>query len=222
MRKRQIRNIIWDWNGTLLNDIDTCLGCMNILLKERSLPPLSMDLYREVFTFPVKDYFLQIGFDFAKEAFEVPAIEFVELYNIKYRESTLFSEARGTLQHFKNQGFSQFVLSAQEQQLLERLLKFYGIDEFFLSATGISDNFAVSKVEAGIKMMAELGLAPNETIMIGDTVHDYEVSRALGIRCLLISHGHQSPARLKLTGVPVLEDFFEIESYIANNINNIP
>jgi phosphoglycolate phosphatase len=222
MRSRQIRNIIWDWNGTLLNDMITCLDCMNMLLKDRSLPLLSMDIYREVFTFPVKDYFLKIGFDFAREEFEVPAVEFVKLYNLKYKESALFSEARGTLQHFRNQGFNQFILSAQEQTLLERLIKFYDIDEFFKSVSGISDNFAASKVEAGKKMMERLRLVPNETIMIGDTVHDYEVSKALGIRCLLVSHGHQSPARLKLTGMPVLEDFFEIEAYISNNINKIP
>jgi phosphoglycolate phosphatase len=70
MQKRRIRNIIWDWNGTLLNDMVICIECMNTMLNKRSLPQLSSDHYREVFTFPVREYFLQIGFDFSTEDFE--------------------------------------------------------------------------------------------------------------------------------------------------------
>jgi phosphoglycolate phosphatase len=219
MQKRRIRNIIWDWNGTLLNDMVTCIECMNIMLNKRSLPQISSDHYREVFTFPVREYFLQIGFDFSREDFKIPAVEFVDLYNSKYEDACLFPEAKGTLRHFSNQGFNQFILSAQENSLLRRLIMFYGLEEYFSAVTGIADNFAESKVEAGKQMMENLRLAPGETVMIGDTVHDYEVSEALGISCLLISHGHQSAARLSMTGAPVIDSYFEIEEYLNRRMN---
>lgn len=221
MQKRRIRNIIWDWNGTLLNDMVICIECMNTLLNKRSLPQLSSDHYREVFTFPVRDYFLKIGFDFTTEDFEIPAVEFVDLYNSKHEDVCLFPEARGTLHHFRNQGFNQYILSAQEKSLLRKLIRFYEIEKYFSAITGISDNFAESKIEAGKQMMEELGLAPGETVMIGDTVHDYEVSEALGLSCLLISHGHQSAARLGMTGAPVIDSYFEIEEYLNHNMNRV-
>lgn len=222
MRKRKIRNIIWDWNGTLLDDMTTCIECMNVLLSKRSMPILSDDHYREIFTFPVRDYFVRVGFDFSKENFTVPAAEFVELYNSKYMESGLFSEAGGSLQQFSDQGFRQFILSAQEQSLLTKLIRYYDIEEFFDAVKGISDNYAASKVDAGKQMMAQFQLDPEESIMIGDTTHDFEVSQSLGTHCILISHGHQSPDRLRETGVPVLESFFEIEEYLSRNLTWVP
>ncbi len=48
--------IIWDWNGTLLNDTDICVSCMNRVLKKRGLELLDVQRYREIFNFPVKIY----------------------------------------------------------------------------------------------------------------------------------------------------------------------
>jgi phosphoglycolate phosphatase len=216
MNNYRIRNIVWDWNGTLLDDMDLCIDCINILLRERSLPGLSPGYYREVFTFPIREYFLKIGFDFSKEPFEQPADKFVLLYNQKYTEAGLFSQARQSLQQFREQGFRQFILSAQEQELLNRLLKHYGISEFFEAATGTTDNYAYSKAGAGKQMMDRLGLDMDETILIGDTIHDFEVAKSLGIQCLLLSHGHQSPTRLASTRVPVLESYADIKDHLNN------
>ena len=49
--------IIWDWNGTLLNDVDMCINCMNQLLQPRNIALLDHKKYQEVFTFPVQDYY---------------------------------------------------------------------------------------------------------------------------------------------------------------------
>ncbi len=218
MYNGRIRNILWDWNGTLLNDTDLCIDCMNILLTERSLPRLSHDHYKEVFTFPIKDYFLKIGFDFTKEAFEMPADQFVVLYNRRYPEASLFDGAAAMLEQFSNLGIRQFVLSAQEHELLCRLLEYYNIRGYFEAVTGTTDNYAHSKVEAGRQLIKANKLNPAETIMIGDTVHDHEVAESLGIPCLLISHGHQSTGRLHSTGAPVLANYGDIPGHIGARI----
>ena len=64
-----IETIIWDWNGTLLNDLRLCVKTINSLLEKRSLPVLTTSSYKEVFSFPVKDYYEKVGFDFSKEDF---------------------------------------------------------------------------------------------------------------------------------------------------------
>ena len=68
------KHIIWDWNGTLLDDVDIVIDCMNSLLKKRNLPLLHVDKYKDIFTFPVKDYYSQLGFDFTTEPFEKTGI----------------------------------------------------------------------------------------------------------------------------------------------------
>ena len=62
-----INTIIWNWNGTLLDDISICINAINQLLSERNLNLLTIEKYREVFTFPVIDYYKAVAFDFEKE-----------------------------------------------------------------------------------------------------------------------------------------------------------
>ena len=76
-----ISSVIWDWNGTLLNDVHISVNSVNHLLAQKDLHTLTRDDYLEVFTFPVQEYYESIGFDFTDEPFEVTAHQFIEIYN---------------------------------------------------------------------------------------------------------------------------------------------
>jgi phosphoglycolate phosphatase len=82
-----VKLIIWDWNGTLLNDVSVCVEAMNEMLSERNLTILNDSTYRNVFTFPVKNYYQKLGFDFDQEPFEIPAMQFMDLYRKKNHRS---------------------------------------------------------------------------------------------------------------------------------------
>ena len=76
--------IVWDWNGTLLDDVDLCFSCINRLLVNHELQPLStLNQYREVFTFPIEDYYKRVGFNFDKIPFSILAHEYMEDYQEK-------------------------------------------------------------------------------------------------------------------------------------------
>ena len=64
-------HIIWDWNGTLLNDAWLCVEVMNGMLAKRNLPIRTLNQYMDIFDFPVKDYYVKLGYNFEKEPFEV-------------------------------------------------------------------------------------------------------------------------------------------------------
>lgn len=59
-----IKHIIWDWNGTLLDDVGLSLEAINIVLARYNLPPLRKERYLEIFTFPVIEYYRELGFNF--------------------------------------------------------------------------------------------------------------------------------------------------------------
>lgn len=188
--------IIWDWNGTLLDDTDICVRCMNLVLEKRGLELLNRKRYREIFTFPVKDYYLKAGIDFKKEAFEIPATEFINLYYKNLYAANLFPCAEDVLANFKNKGYFQAVLSAMEHDSLEESLKNKGILSYFEIITGINDHYAHSKLEIGKELVDSIPFKKNEMLMIGDTLHDFEVANELGIECVLVANGHQSHERL--------------------------
>lgn len=204
-----MKTIIWDWNGTLLNDLDFCISTINVLLKKRDLPLLSHSAYKEAFSFPVKDYYKKIGFDFDKEEFSIPAKEFIDLYDSGVENCKLHHSAIEVLSYFKERGARQFVLSAMKQDMLEQTLKHNSILHLFEGVYGLDDHYAVSKIERGKQLISEFNIDREEALIIGDTVHDFEVAAKLGIKSLLIADGHQSEERLKNTGSLVLSSLDE-------------
>lgn len=183
------RNIIWDWNGTLLNDRQTCVDSINVLLKRRELPSLTIEHYQEVFDFPVKEYYARIGFDFTREPFEIPANEFIAEYYHRVKHCSLHNDVTTILTALRQQGIRQFVLSAMEHASLEKTLTQQGILPYFEHISGLDNHHAASKAENGVQLMNRLQLNPAETCLIGDTTHDFEVANSLGCKCLLFSGG---------------------------------
>lgn len=208
-----MHSVIWDWNGTLLNDLDFCVSTINILLKKRGLTLLNPESYKEVFSFPVKDYYKAVGFDFEKEDFSIPAREFIDLYDDGVKNCFLHNAAIEVLTHFKDLGVRQFVLSAMKQNMLEQTLKQQNIFEFFIGVAGLNDHYASSKIERGKKLISEFKIEKSNSWIIGDTIHDFEVAESLGVRCILIADGHQSIERLQKTGGKVIGSLQEIMKF---------
>lgn len=207
-----MQSIIWDWNGTLLNDLDFCISTINLLLKERNLDLLDRFTYKEVFSFPVKTYYQAIGFDFSKEDFSIPAKEFIDRYNAGVSGCNLHDAATEVLEHFKNMGLRQFVLSAMKQSMLEQTLKHQQIFDYFEGVAGLNDHYAVSKIERGEQLIRRFNISRAQATIIGDTNHDFEVAQQLEIDCILIADGHQSKDRLLATGSKVIDDLRQLET----------
>jgi phosphoglycolate phosphatase len=206
----RIGGIIWDWNGTLLNDSGLAVQTMNLMLERRGLPILSIDDYKSVFTFPVKDYYQKIGFDFEKEPFEVPALEFIDCYNSLVNECSLQKDTLRVLEYFRSIDVKQYILSAMEQEVLDNCLSHYQINDFFEYVSGLDNIYAASKIENGHRLIAELELDASELVLIGDTVHDFEVATELGCQCVLIADGHQSKEVLQATGALIIDSISEL------------
>lgn len=205
--------IIWDWNGTLLNDLSFCISTINQLLVKRDLDPIDHTTYKEVFSFPVQEYYKAIGFDFEKEPFEIPAREFIDLYNNEVHTCSLHKTALQVLSYFEQLGYKQFVLSAMKQEMLEKTLKQNSIFHFFEGVYGLDNHYAISKIDRGEQLIKAFDLDIRNSWIIGDTNHDFEVAQKLGLQCVLISDGHQSKKRLNSTGVAVLEELHELLSF---------
>ena len=206
----QLKGIIWDWNGTLLNDAQLAVGCMNRVLAKRGLPVLTMDRYKEVFTFPIRDYYQSVGFDFSQEPFEIPAMEFIDQYNQLVWDCSLHEEALPVLNYFQRSGMRQCILSAMQQDTLDQCLIHYKIAHFFEQVSGLDDHYANSKLETGRWMISKLAILPRELLLVGDTMHDLEVASALGCSCILVGNGHQSQERSKRSGALVIEDLLQL------------
>ena len=212
---KNIKHIIWDYNGTLLNDLGLCVEVINILLLKRDLKLISKIEYQDVFDFPVKDYYQKIGFDFIKESFEIIGTEFIDEYNKRQHNCKLHTGAIEILEQITNSGINQSILSARLQASLSIEIKNYGIDRFFKYVFGISDHYANGKLNRGKQLIEKINIPLDEILLIGDTTHDLEVANKLGIKSILIAHGHHSFEKLSPKSEFVINNFKELEKFIC-------
>lgn len=204
-----IDTIVWDWNGTLLNDVDLCVDSINRLLSQRGLGLLTRSAYREIFTFPVRDYYLRAGFDFDTEPWDEVAFQFIDLYRKGLAGVSLHVDAKDILEMLARNGFRQYLISAMEHGFLMESMKNCGVDRYFEDYSGIRDHFADGKVAMARKFVDDRGIDPAKAVFIGDTLHDHEVAVELGMHSLLVANGHQSEDRLLGAGGRVARDLAE-------------
>jgi phosphoglycolate phosphatase len=200
------KHIIWDWNGTLLNDVSLSVDLINNLLSQRRLPTLTIEAYKNIFQFPVKNYYAAAGIDFSKESFEVVGKEWIEEYDRRRFECKLHDDAEEVLKKISALGIGQSILSAYSQHTLEEVVAYHKLTKYFTHLYGLNTIYAPSKVDLGKKLMKTLGHSEGETLLIGDTEHDFDVANEIGADCVLIANGHQSREKLEKLGTKVFDD----------------
>ncbi len=190
-------HIIWDWNGTLMNDVDIAVASLNVMLTENNLSAIDIPKYKELFGFPIRSYYEKVGFDLQKLSFEKLCERFVQEYNdTRAKTASLFYGIPDLLCELKKTK-TQSILSAAEQNHLHEMTDHFKLTDHFHYRYGISDFYASSKIQRGHDLIMHSGIAANCSILIGDTDHDFEVAAALGVSCLLVADGHQSEHRLR-------------------------
>ena len=206
---------IWDFNGTLLDDVGAGISSVNTLLSERGLPVIpSVDYYRGIFRFPIIEYYKSLGFDFDSEPYEELAPKWVKLYLENVCSSELFGDVLSTLEYMKGRGIKQIILSATEREMLKGQLDFLGITDYFEEILGLDNIHAGSKLSLAQDWKARHEGA--RAFLIGDTDHDAQSAKALDADCVLVCRGHQSRKHLLTLGCPVFNTLVEVKAWLEN------
>ena len=199
-------HIIWDFNGTIIDDVSLGVDVFNKLRADCGLAPIDKSDYVENFKIPVRDFYEDMGFDFSKVDFRKIGERFVELYSSKRFECPLTFGVADAVRTFSKIGVGQSVLSAYENGLLHQAISHYGLSDYFGRIDGLDNIDAGSKIELGKRHIAAIGESPDRVVMVGDTPHDKQVADAMGVACALVACGHTSRGRLEKVEVPVFEN----------------
>lgn len=199
--------VVWDWNGTLFDDVALCIQVMNGMLEKRGLPRLAgPEQYRQVFTFPVEEYYKALGFDFGREPFSQLAVEYISEYDRRALGCPLRAGAEAALAELRRRGVKQVIASASHKKALEEQVAHLGVAGYFQALLGVEDSLGRGKSGLAGDFLRQAG-AGSDALFVGDTLHDFETAAALGCPCALLTGGHQARPRLEATGAPVLDTF---------------
>jgi len=205
--------VFWDWNGTIVNDSLLFVDIMNVFLLEKKLNAISVDDYKRFFEFPIKNYYLNLGFDFKDESFESLGRRFIKEYTSRQYDARLFPGIRRLLINLKQKNCLQFVVSAQENSLLQRAVFYYKVDSYFSSFVGVSNIFAKGKVGLAISLYKQFLDPSYDVFLVGDTMHDIEVARSINATPVLVSYGHCDKEKLFNSGEIVVDSVLELSLF---------
>ena len=195
--------IFWDWNGTLVDDREYNVDCINKVLFKYGFSPIDEKTYFQTFGFPIIDFYKKIGFDFSVASYEEVADEYMRVYNAHADEVPLRRGAKEALAVYADKGMKQYILTASHKEVVDHGVSCRGIEKYFSHVIGREDCLAGGKTEAGRKFMSEH--APGRAILIGDTLHDAFVAGELGLDCVLLRGGHASDDTLSASGRPIAD-----------------
>lgn len=190
--------VFLDFNGTVLNDVELCFNILNEMLDKRNKQKVTMERYKEIFTFPIIEYYKLAGLEFETESFSDMAIEFIGQYQSRSLiECEVYDDFFETMDKLKSMGVSVVLCSASKYSNLIEQTNHFKITELFDDIIGLDDIHAISKKELAMDFIVRNNIDCRDVVFIGDTDHDLEVSKFCNCDAVLVSSGHQSMNVLK-------------------------
>ena len=185
--------ILWDWNGTLLDDTQAALDTLNLMLKRRGAAPIGMAFYRDNFAFPVKPFYEAIGVRVGNEDWDALAVEYHDVYATMPKR--LNAETFAALEEVRRAGVRQSIISALRQDLLDEVTARLGVAPYMECIYGVDNLDGSSKIDRALELLERIKDA--DPVIIGDSLHDKEVADALKVRCVLCAQGSHAAWRLR-------------------------
>lgn len=204
-------HVIWDWNGTLLNDIGASLASVNDMLALRGREPIDIDYYRECIGVPIIKFYEKV-FDMEKEDYSLIIKQYNEGYLRHLNACGLTDGAVELIEYFAKNGVKQAIVSSSNNEQLHENVKKYGVFDYFEAVLGAEDFYAGSKIERAENYLRKSGNA-DKILVIGDLEHDAEMAAELGADCVLLTSGHENRERLYSANAQVISCLNEVVAF---------
>ena len=206
-----MKYLIWDFNGTILDDVDVGLKAENKCIEYYKLnrPPLTKQEYLEIFDMPVEDYYVKVGFTWDKFSFEEVGAYWFKWYCALKDEYKVHDGIIDYLYKAHELGYKNILFSASQMQALLTQLDELNIREYFDEVLAMDTIYGRSKIEVGLDWIKDKN--KDDCLLIGDTTHDYKAAKTMGIDCILVAKGHQAKHVLEECDCKVVDSVEEIK-----------
>lgn len=213
-----LTTILWDWNGTLADDVQVALRSVNDILARRNRSPITTEDYYSYIDTPIRRFYEHLFSPLDDQLFDRILTEFNEGYRLHMKETGLMEGGAETLERFRKAGLRQIIVSSSQLGEVLHFCRLFGTESYFQQILGASDFQAAGKVDMACRFLKEQGIAPEECAVIGDTLHDRDMAKAIGCPVCLLDRGHQGRKELEASGEPVFHRLEDIGDFLLSGI----
>ncbi|TCO17340.1 phosphoglycolate phosphatase-like HAD superfamily hydrolase [Kribbella steppae] len=206
-----ISHVVWDWNGTLLNDNDAVLAAVNAVCVDFGCASLTWAEWQALYARPMRvsyEQILQRPLD-DEEWARVDKL-YHERYDALLHTCGLATGVPAELQRWAESGRTQSLLSMWFHARLVPTIDQFGLTGYFSRIDGLpGDVGGGSKTDSLRQHLEAQSLDPADVVLIGDVVDDALAAQAAGTHCILVNTGAMAHIALEATGLPVTNSIQE-------------
>lgn len=215
MRDSRPRHLVWDWNGTVLDDFPIILRSTNESFRAAGLPEITADQYRTNIKMPIRAFYTDIlGYEPSDEQWELLDSTFHRYY-VQYEKGAQLSPGLPTLlQEWADSGRTQSLLSMYHDDKLVPVVAHHGIASYFALVQGTVPPRPARKGGHLADHLRRLDVDPATVVLIGDSPDDAHAAESVGARAILYSGGFAAADSLRATGAPIVDSLAEAVAMI--------
>ncbi|HEU0118574.1 MAG TPA: HAD family hydrolase [Alphaproteobacteria bacterium] len=197
------KHIVFDWNCTLLDDVQALFDCTNGLLQKEGHAPLTIEHFRDNYEIPFTVFYGRMGFneDQVARLMSLENSAFHDNYEPRAAKASLREGASEILDHAKALGVNSMILSNHIVDPIKVQLKRLKVDHLFSEVLAYADRATqfkhMTKGERLKRFMKERGYDAHDAIIVGDTIEEIEIARDQGFVSVAITGGCTSEKRLR-------------------------
>lgn len=202
------KHLVWDWNGTLLDDFDAVVSSSNVAFSAAGGNPIDADTHRRRFRRPVVEFYGEmVGRRIASEEFAELDRLFHRHYDSLLPGCRLTADAHMAMDAWRG---SQSLLSMWFHSGLVPLVEARGLTSRFDRVDGLRDAVGGGGKHRHLEdHLAALNVKAADCVLIGDSVDDADAAHAAGAECVLYTGGFTDADRLREVGVPVVDSLVD-------------
>ena len=214
-----VRLVVFDWDGTLMDSVSGIVRAMQAAALQAKLPVPDDDVIKSIIGLGLRDALYQLfPFDMDESQVNIFLAAYRDfIHREEMEELGLFDGVTEVLETLRDQGFQMAVATGKGREGLERAFSVTGIKHFFASSRCVSEAHSKPHPQMLQQLMSELDQHPEQTLMIGDSVHDLQMAASAGVAGLAVSYGCQSESVLRTAPHRAcLSDIAELPSWLQS------
>ena len=206
---RRFELLVFDWDGTLMDSAAHIASALQAAFRDLALAVPSTEAARHVIGLGLKDAMMYLNPELDRQRYE----EVADRYRVHFlagdQDIGLFPAVADGICALNQEGFLMAVATGKSRRGLDRSLVATGLAPYFHTSRCADECFPKPHPEMLHTIMETLGVAPERTLMIGDTTHDLQMAQNAGVAAAAVSYGAHLPGDLEGMNPLVCVNSFE-------------
>lgn len=192
----QVRLIIFDWDGTLMDSEAAIVAAMDLAYREADVTPPPYGEIRDIIGLSLVEAVQRLTPKLHETVVNQVVGNYRNNFAARREQPALFPGVRDTLQGLHRSGYWLAVATGKSRAGLARAIEESAMGELFVSTRTAEQTEPKPSPAMLHEILTDLALAPHDALVIGDTEFDLAMARAAGTQAAGVSYGAHAVERL--------------------------